>query len=152
MKFNVYTLRICISVPLAGDRVTEAGVEEIIKMERGRGVFPPVPAQSRLKYHLAVPLIVVFTKYDQLVGVAIYNAPAELDDDEAQSYGEKKASKAFKELCVDPLQETVGNVLLSKVSSGCHRVFKTLHSTTDTSFHAFQPSHYTDSSLNSSSK
>ncbi|KAJ7816723.1 hypothetical protein B0H13DRAFT_2683408 [Mycena leptocephala] len=100
IKDRLHAIWICISVPMAGDRVTEAGVEEIIKMERGR-----------------VPLIVVFTKYDQLVGVAIFNAPAELDDEQVQSYGETKASEAFRELCVDPLQETVGNVLLSKVST-----------------------------------
>ncbi|KAJ7826412.1 hypothetical protein B0H13DRAFT_2440642, partial [Mycena leptocephala] len=100
IKDRLHALRICISVSKAGDRVTEAGVEEIIKMERGR-----------------VPLIVVFTKYDELVVVAIFNAPDELDDEQVQSYGEKKASKAFRKLCVDPLQETVGNVLLSKVST-----------------------------------
>ena len=39
-------LRICTSVPLAGDRVTETGVEEILKMKRGGGELPSVHCQS----------------------------------------------------------------------------------------------------------
>ncbi len=39
-RCKVYApFRICISVPVAGDRVAEVGVEQIIKMVHGRGEF-----------------------------------------------------------------------------------------------------------------
>src|SRR5882757_3695976 len=39
--------RICISVPVAGDRVAETGVEQIIKRVHGRGVFHVINSEPR---------------------------------------------------------------------------------------------------------
>jgi hypothetical protein len=53
----------------------------------------------------AVPLVVVFTKYDILVTSLIENADDaifELEDEDIWLYGEGKALGAFKELCIDP--------------------------------------------------
>jgi hypothetical protein len=113
--------RICTSVSVAGDRITETGVEEIVKMDRGGGEFPNVSAHHALINQL-VPIIVVLTKYDNLVNSAILEAMDDdtlvMNDDELQSYGEGKASEIFETMYVDALAKSVGNVPVTKVSSG----------------------------------
>ena len=99
--------RICISVPVAGDRVAEIGVEQIIEMVHGRGEFYVINSEPRaLKYRHAVPLIVVFTKYDMLVTEIIYEG--DLDDSTEQGWqnAEREADKVFEELCIGPFHES----------------------------------------------
>ena len=72
-----------------------------------------------LTYSYAVPLIVVFTKYDNLVTEKIIDSNVEsLGEEEAWVFGEEKAKEAFKELCVGPLMKSIGKVPVMAVSSG----------------------------------
>ncbi|KAF8333731.1 hypothetical protein F5887DRAFT_1259834 [Amanita rubescens] len=89
--------------PVAGDRVAERGVEDIVNLVRGRGV----------------PHIVVFTKYDILVTSEIRKSAFRGGSTEQLWLdGEEKAKRTFKELCVDPLTKAIGEVPIMRVSSG----------------------------------
>jgi hypothetical protein len=71
---------------------------------------------------VAVPLVIVFTKYDALVTSLIEKADEsifELKEENIWLYGEEKALEPFKELCIDPLKriKVVSKVPLIKVSS-----------------------------------
>jgi len=104
LKDRLHAIWICISIPVAGDRVVETGVEKIVAMDRG-----------------GVPIIVVFTKYDVLVNSAILETmddeTLELDDEQVRSFGEKKANETFESLCVTTVAKTVGKVPVTKVST-----------------------------------
>jgi len=82
----------------------ETGVEKIVAMDRG-----------------GVPIIVVFTKYDNLVNSAILEVmddeTLELDDEQVWSFGEEKANETFESLCVTTVAKTVGKVPVTKVST-----------------------------------
>jgi hypothetical protein len=111
-------------VPVAGDRVAETGVEQIVKINRGNGKF--LPAHSRYmfkKFVCAVPLIVVFTKYDLLVTSEIRRGDRSGSKEEVWQNAEEKANESFQRVCVDPLTEVVGNVPNTRVSGGLHHSF-----------------------------
>src|SRR4051794_25589409 len=105
------TPRVCSSIPIAGDRVIETGVERILGMQRG-------DSEHELKHKsltpltpniISVPLIAVFTKYDAFVSEKILEAAVsgciiDLDDQEAAySYGQVKADEIFKKQSLGPL-------------------------------------------------
>jgi len=104
LKDRLHAIWICVSVPVAGNRVMETGVERILAMDRG-----------------GVPIIVVFTKYDNLVNSTIMEVmddeTLELDDEQVWSYGEKKANETFESLCVATVAKTLGKVPVTKVST-----------------------------------
>ena len=96
--------------------MAEIGVEQIIKMVHGGGEFHVINSESRaLKYRHAVPLIVVFTKYDKLVTDVIYDG--DLDDSTEQGWQnvEREAEKKFEELCIGPFTEAIDEVLNKEV-------------------------------------
>lgn len=72
-------------------------------------------------YAPAVPVIVVFTKYDQLVDLKIYDLdePDE-DEDILLIRGMREADIEFEETCVRPLKEIAEEVPFVKVSSRFH--------------------------------
>jgi hypothetical protein len=107
IRYRTYVLfRICISIPVAGDRVAEIGVEQIIKMVHGRGEFHVINSEPRaLKYRHAVPLIIVFTKYDMLVTRIIFRATRSGSDEQVWENAEREANSVFEELCVVPIDE-----------------------------------------------
>ena len=109
--------RICISVPVARDRVVETGVEQIVKMERGDGEFSRMRSPFVLKYVRTVPIIIVFTKYDMLVTTEIRRAVSRGGSTEqVWQDADMKAQKVFEELCVGPLTKAIGKVPITKVS------------------------------------
>ena len=116
IRSKTYVLfRICISVPVAGDRVAETGVERIIEMVHGRGEFHVLNSESHtLIYYHAVPLIIVFTKYDMLVTPIIRRAPRGGSTEEVWQNAEKEADKKFEELCVGPFKKAIDEVLKKK--------------------------------------
>ena len=76
-------------------------------MVHGGGEFHVINSESRaLKYRHAVPLIVVFTKYDMLVTEIIFKGG--LDDSTEQGWqnAEREADKVFEELCHWSLHES----------------------------------------------
>ncbi|KAF8521772.1 hypothetical protein BU17DRAFT_87676 [Hysterangium stoloniferum] len=96
---KLHVIWICVSVPMANDRVIETGVQEVFNM-----------AQER-----KLPAIIIFTKYDRLVTTAIWedsDAADRLDKEGKWQKGEHKASKAFENLCIGPWREAVGKVPL----------------------------------------
>jgi hypothetical protein len=111
IRYKTYVLfRICISVPVAGDRVAETGVEHIIETVHGRGEFHVINSEPRdLRFRHAVPLIVVFTKYDFLVTRMIRRAPRGGSTEEVWENAEREANKEFEVLCVDPFVDEVLN-------------------------------------------
>jgi hypothetical protein len=127
--------RICISVPVAGDRVAEIGVEQIIERVHGRSEFHVINSEPRtLKYGHAVPLIVVFTKYDMLVTPIIYRtilAARGRNTEQVWQNAEKEANKEFEASCVGPFTEAVLNkkvpVPIKKVSGGLMGIQYQLH-------------------------
>jgi hypothetical protein len=81
-----------------------------------------------LIYNCAVPIIVVFTKYDKLVTTKIMEGNTEtLSDEDAWRLGETQAEKAFQGLCIDPLTAAVGRVRVMQVSSGYHGGMSVTH-------------------------
>ena len=106
--------RICISVPVAGDRVAEIGVEKIIERVYGRGEFHVIYSEPRaLKYRHAVPLIVVFTKYDILVASILFDAGPGGNIEHA----EREANEVFEVSCVRPFMKAIDEVLNKKVAN-----------------------------------
>jgi predicted GTPase len=106
LKDRLHAIWICMSVPVAGDRVAETGVEQIVETVRGH-----------------IPLIIVFTKYDKLVMSEILENRADTrgwSDEQVYRDGKDRAEKVFKELCVVPLTKTIGDVPIVWVSSGYH--------------------------------
>jgi len=95
---RLHAIWICISVPLAGDRVAEIGVEQIIEMVHGR-----------------VPLIVVFTKYDTLVTEIIFEGDLDESTEQGWQNAEREADKEFGKLCVGPFTKAINEVLNKKV-------------------------------------
>jgi predicted GTPase len=87
---RLHAIWICISIPVAGDRVAEIGVEQIIKMVHGR-----------------VPLIIVFTKYDMLVTRIIFRAARSGSDEQVWENAEREANSVFDKLCVVPIHEVL---------------------------------------------
>ncbi|KAF8523355.1 hypothetical protein BU17DRAFT_86101 [Hysterangium stoloniferum] len=98
-KDKLHVIWICISVPRAGDRVIETGVQEVFSL-----------AQKR-----KLPAIIIFTKFDMLVTIAMSeekDAVASLSKKEMWRHIEDKAKEAFESLCVRPWRDVVGRVPL----------------------------------------
>ena len=72
----------------------------------------------RLTSDNAVPLIVVFTKYDILVTSEIWKSSGGGSTEQDWLEGEEKATKTFNELCVGPLTGAIGEVPMKGVSGG----------------------------------
>jgi hypothetical protein len=68
----------------------------------------------------AVPLIVVFTKYDILVTSEIWRSLGGRGTEQDWLDGKVKANMTFEELCVDPLTRVIGEVPIRRVSGGLH--------------------------------
>jgi predicted GTPase len=101
LKEKLHAIWICVSVPVAGDRVVETGVEQLVNLVRG-----------------SVPLIVVFTKYDILVTSEIWKSSRGGSIEQDWLDGEEKAKGTFNKLCVDPLTSAIGEVPIRPVSAG----------------------------------
>jgi hypothetical protein len=100
---------------LAGDRVAEFGVEQNIEKVHGRGEFHVINSELRaLKCRHAVPLIVVFTKYDMLVTPIIRRAARGGSTEQVWQNAEREANKVFEELCVGYITKAIDEALRRK--------------------------------------
>ena len=96
--------------------MAEIGVEQIIEMVHGRGEFHVINSEPRaLKYRHAVPLIVVFTKYDMLVTEIIYEGDLDGGTEQGWQNAEREAEMEFKELCIGPFTKAIDKVLNKKI-------------------------------------
>ncbi|KAL0947982.1 hypothetical protein HGRIS_010608 [Hohenbuehelia grisea] len=105
LKDKLHAIWLCIEIPCAGARVFETGDESFIKLDLGH-----------------VPVIVVFTKFDQLVDrEEMKLSPDEcagLTPEEVLGLARAKATTAFEEICLEPLKQVVSKPpLWIKVSS-----------------------------------
>jgi len=105
LEDRLHAIWICTTVPVVGERIVETGVERIVAMEHAR----------------AVPIIVVFTMYDELVNSVIMESIdddiLDLDEEQMWKSGEKKANEVFESLCMTTVAKTVGKVPVTKVST-----------------------------------
>jgi len=91
-------------------------VEQIIEKVHGRGEFHVINSELRaLKCRHAVPLIVVFTKYDMLVTPIIRRPARGGSTEQVWQNAEREANKVFEELCVGYITKAIDEVLNKKV-------------------------------------
>jgi hypothetical protein len=96
--------------------VAEIGVEQNIEKVHGRGEFHVINSELRaLKCRHAVPLIVVFTKYDMLVTPIIRRAARGGSTEQVWQNAEREANRVFEELCVGYITKAIDEVLNKKV-------------------------------------
>ncbi|EDR00515.1 uncharacterized protein LACBIDRAFT_334152, partial [Laccaria bicolor S238N-H82] len=103
VRDQVHAVWLCFQVSVSeGDRLFEAGVEELFRM-KSKGELGPVP------------VITVFTKYDRLVTQVKFGNNNEfmhrtktLDADARNALLVKEANERFETLCVRPFRAVVG--------------------------------------------
>ncbi|KAG1719508.1 hypothetical protein EDB19DRAFT_694655 [Suillus lakei] len=101
LKDQIHAIWLCLSIPLANGRLLESGIEEFLK--------------SRKEILGNIPIIVVFTKHDELVNKLAIDA-IESDDDEAAL--EVLKIDTLDKLCIQPLKEVAeGDILHTTVST-----------------------------------
>ena len=116
--------RLCFSISVSGDRLFETGAENFLQMlSDGRlggskYVQHPNPKMANLRW-LLVPIIAIFTKYDNLVDhICFFENPGQKTKAELLP----KASARWEELCVKPFKAKIsGNTSIPviRVSSEC---------------------------------
>ncbi|TFK35636.1 hypothetical protein BDQ12DRAFT_737515 [Crucibulum laeve] len=104
LKDRVHAVWLCIEVPFAGGRVFETGDEEFLKFA----------ALNR-----DLPIVVVFTKFDQLVSRMEENMSEEEMDMSEEDINKLSLSRAeieFTDLCIRPLEHVDHMLPYAKVS------------------------------------
>ncbi|KIK33725.1 hypothetical protein CY34DRAFT_99116, partial [Suillus luteus UH-Slu-Lm8-n1] len=96
VRDQIHAVWLCLSIPLGGGSLLERGVEELLK--------------SRKEILGDIPIIVVFTKLDELVDKLEYNAKKSGQYDEAAL--EVKKGNTLNELCIQPLNKVAGTDIL----------------------------------------
>ncbi|KAL0064121.1 hypothetical protein AAF712_008981 [Marasmius tenuissimus] len=94
LKDRLHAIWFCVEIPTANGALFEKGEEKIFELKLEN-----------------VPIIVVFTKYDELVSKLEEEIDSELeedgddlDDDQFQQRVEERARSQFSEICVKPLK------------------------------------------------
>ena len=91
----------------------EKGGEKIFELELENGESPPSEySRIYIQLRFEVPIIVIFTKYDELISKLEEEIDSkqeneedlELDDDQFQHLVEEQARDRFSEICVKPLK------------------------------------------------
>ncbi|EDR09841.1 uncharacterized protein LACBIDRAFT_293727 [Laccaria bicolor S238N-H82] len=106
VRDQVHAVWLCFPVSLSkGDRLFEAGVEELFRMKSNGDLGP-------------VSVITVFTKYDKLVEQVEYGNNLEfhkrnkhLDRETRNARLAEETAAQFQELCVGPFEKVVGIVI-----------------------------------------
>jgi hypothetical protein len=106
----MYT-RLCFETPRTGGRLLETGTERFLKLRGDGGLGTSTLTSSSLAVRVAayplvkVPVIVVFTKYDELINQMDYElGQSELSDDEIKELVSKKAETKLQEFCIGPIE------------------------------------------------
>ncbi|KAK1224299.1 hypothetical protein PQX77_012807 [Marasmius sp. AFHP31] len=101
LKDRLHAIWFCVEIPTANGALFEKGEEKIFELKLEN-----------------VPIIVVFTKYDELVSkleeemdseLEEAGDEADLDDDQFQQRVEERARNQFSEICVKPLKAITKN-------------------------------------------
>jgi len=100
---RLHAIWLCIATPFAGGRVFETGDEKIFKLN--------------LK---SVPVVVVFTKYDQLVAQKegeLMRGKLTMDGAKLVKEAKAQAARIYADVCVQQLKAAKGNVPFVNVST-----------------------------------
>ncbi|KAL0574213.1 hypothetical protein V5O48_007733 [Marasmius crinis-equi] len=99
LKDRLHAIWFCVEVPTANGALFEKGEEKIFELKLEN-----------------VPIIVVFTKYDELVSKLendldseLENDEDELDDEQFDKLVQEKARQEFSQICVKPLEVMMGD-------------------------------------------
>jgi hypothetical protein len=120
--------RLCCEIPVSGGRVFELGDEILLKdnankgilttsLETGVSILTVGNVSSRI---LQVPIIVVFTKYDQLVIRKKFNLARSLANDHKVEWARQAKEAATEEVkvrCGEPLNAVAGRHTWTEISS-----------------------------------
>ena len=113
----------CLEIPCAGGRVTETGVEKFLDLKTSgklgnsasrHGDQHCDDCQSlESDSFVAVPVIAVFTKYDELVGRANFEIDSNriegLSNESILTIAKDDATKQLQAVCIEPFEQWVGD-------------------------------------------
>jgi len=105
LEERIHAIWLCVRIPFAGGRVFETGDEQF------------------LKFATQVPIVVVFTQFDQLISrMEEYLSDEELNlsDDEISQLCLQKANAEFEKSCVEPLRNVDSKLIYAKTSVDNH--------------------------------
>ncbi|KAG8777722.1 hypothetical protein FRC15_011152 [Serendipita sp. 397] len=94
LKDRLHAIWICMAIPASGSRILETGVEKLFRLKTNGDLGD-------------VPMISVFTKFDELVDREVMNlemADNDLNDEEIFNLGRQNANQAFEGECVEPFR------------------------------------------------
>ncbi|KAJ8581727.1 hypothetical protein M405DRAFT_938120 [Rhizopogon salebrosus TDB-379] len=115
---RLHAVWICIEIPRAGGRVLETGAETFLKLMLDGMLGSSTLTSSSLATQVStyplvkVPVIIVFTKYDELINQFDYDlgpSAQGLSDDAIKELIERRAETRLQARCILPLEEFVGS-------------------------------------------
>ncbi len=94
-------IRVCSQTPTAGGRVLEQGDEKVLQLaheKKSKSHNILILMRSPTMHIITVPVVIVFTQYDQLVRSKVMELRDKkgVTGKEAQERGEKEADESFK--------------------------------------------------------
>ncbi|KAG2356375.1 hypothetical protein BDR07DRAFT_1423529 [Suillus spraguei] len=109
---QLHAIWLCFEIPRAGARLLETGTEGIPDIDNS--------------HFVKVPVVVVLTKYDKLVGRmerTLYETPNGLSDEAIKERAKKNAEDELQDICIKPLVKAAGpDIPYAKIST--HRDYK----------------------------
>ncbi|KAG2072217.1 hypothetical protein BDR04DRAFT_414029 [Suillus decipiens] len=110
---QLHAIWLCFEIPRAGARLLETGTEEFLTL-KSNGTLGNIP------------VVVVFTKYDKLVGRierTLYKTPNGLNNEAIKERAKKNAEDELQDTCIRPLVNIAGpDIPHAKIST--HRDYK----------------------------
>ncbi|KAJ8591658.1 hypothetical protein M405DRAFT_788563 [Rhizopogon salebrosus TDB-379] len=92
LKDRLHAVWLCFETPRTGGRLLETGTERFLKLRDDRGLG-------------TIPVIVVFTKYDELINQMDYElGESELSDDKIEELVSEKAEANLQKFCIEPIE------------------------------------------------
>ncbi|KAF7985533.1 hypothetical protein HWV62_3769 [Athelia sp. TMB] len=119
LKDRVHAVWLCAEIPRAGGRVFETGDEILLKLGlTGKCLLTPDHEVQCIQTISTVPVVVVFTKFDNLVNREMLenmtDDEMEMEDDEVQALAIQRADLSFEDLCVKKLHGLGHNIAYTK--------------------------------------
>ncbi|KAJ8597151.1 hypothetical protein M405DRAFT_836649 [Rhizopogon salebrosus TDB-379] len=100
LKDQLHAVWLCLPIPRAGTRLLEIAVEHFL--------------HSKSETLGNVPLIVVFTKYDELLNIIeadVQKSSPDIDDDAFQMQVETTAKSLVQTRCIEPIQQVADGTI-----------------------------------------
>ncbi|KAG2356376.1 hypothetical protein BDR07DRAFT_1364291 [Suillus spraguei] len=97
-KDQLHAIWLCFEIPRAGGRLLERGTEEFLTL-KSNGTLGNIP------------IVVVFTKYDKLVGRmerTLWETSNGSTDEDIKELAKKNAEDELQDICIRPLKEFAG--------------------------------------------